>query len=173
MPTSKKIFTVQNLTQKLKDTKALVLADYRGLSVSQMADLREEVKKAGGELEVVKNRLLGRAAKEAKVAIADEVLTGPTAALWAWEDEIEPIKALHDFSQKAGLPKIKLGLFEGRVVSLERVKELASLPSLNELKLKLVNTLQSPTFGLTNALNWNVKKLVLLLNAKSKKQNEK
>jgi len=166
MPTSKKIFTVQNLTQKLKDTKTLVLADYRGLSVSQMADLREEVKKAGGELEVVKNRLLGRAAKEAKVTIADEVLTGPTVALWAWENEIKPIKALYDFSQKAGLPKIKFGLFEGKAVSLERVKELASLPSLNELKLKLVNTLQSPTFGLTNALNWNVKKLLHTLRAK-------
>lgn len=166
MPTSKKIFTVQNLTQKLKDTKALVLADYRGLSVSQMADLRAQVKKAGGELEVVKNRLLGRAAKEAKVAIADEVLTGPTAALWAWEDELEPLKALYDFAQKTGLPEIKFGFFEGKALSLERIKELASLPTMEELKTRLVRTLQSPTFKLTHALNWNVQKLVYILKAK-------
>lgn len=166
MPTSKKIFTVQNLTQKLKDTKALFLADYRGLSVSQMAELRTQVKKAGGELEVVKNRLLGRAAKEAKVAIADKALTGPTAALWAWEDELGPLKALDDFAKRTGLPKIKFGLFEEKAISLERINELASLPTMNELKAKLVRTLQSPTVKLTNALNWNIQKLVYILKAK-------
>ena len=169
MPTQKKIFTVQNLTQKLKEAKALVLADYRGLNVAQMADLREEVKKAGGELEVVKNRLLGRAAKEAKVEIGEEVLTGPTAALWAFEDEIGPIKALHDFAQKAGLPKIKFGIFGGKAISLERIKELASLPTMPELKAKLVKTLQSPTFRLTNALGGNMRKLVYILEQESKR----
>ena len=169
MVPQKKIFTVQNLAQKLKDTKALVLADYQGLSVSQMADLRAQVKKAGGELEVVKNRLLGRAAKEAKVKITDEALTGPTAALWAWEDEIGPMKALYDFAQEAGLPKIKFAIFEGQAISIERIKELASLPTMAELKVKLVSTLQSPTFGLTNALNWNIKKLVCVLKILSTK----
>ena len=166
MPTQRKIFTVQNLTQKLKDAKALVLADYRGLTVAQMANLRQEVKKAGGEFEVIKNRLFGLAAKEAKVAIAEEVLTGPTAALWAWEDEIGPIKVLDGFAQKAGLPKIKFGLFGGKQISLERITQLARLPTKEELRARLVATLQSPTFGLMNALNWNVKKLVYVLKAK-------
>jgi len=166
MVPQKKIFTVQNLTQKLKDTKALVLADYQGLSVSQMADLRAQVKKAGGELEVVKNRLLGRAAKEAKVEITDEALIGPTAALWAWEDEIGPMKALHGFALKTGLPKIKFGIFEGKTISLERIIQLASLPTMEELRRRLVNTLQSPAFGLVNALNWNMKKLIVILKTK-------
>lgn len=166
MPTQKKIFTVQNLTQKLKDAKALFLADYRGLSVTQMADLRAEVKKAGGELEVVKNRLLGRAAKEAKTAIADEALTGPTAVLWAFDDEIEPLKAMDNFAQKAGLPKIKFGIFKGKTISLDRIKELASLPTAEELRVRLLNTLQSPAFGLVNALNWNLKKIVYVLKTK-------
>lgn len=166
MVPQKKIFTVQNLTQKLKDTKALVLADYQGLSVSQMADLRAQVKKAGGELEVVKNRLLGRAAKEAKVKITDEALTGPTAALWAWEDEIGPTKALYNFARDAGSPKIKFGIFEGKTISLERIKQLASLPTMEELRKRLLGTLQSPTFGLVNALNWNMNKLIVILKAK-------
>lgn len=165
MVPQRKIFTVQNLTQKLKDAKALVLADYRGLSVLQMADLRAEVKKGGGELEVVKNRLLGKAAKEAKVAISDEALTGPTAACWAWEDEIGPIKALHQFAQKTGLPKIKFGVFAGKITPLERIAQLASLPTREELKRKLINVLSSPTTGLVNALNWNAKKLVYILKA--------
>lgn len=171
MPTSKKIFTVQNLAQKLKDAKALVLADYRGLSVSQMVDLRTEIKKAGGEFEVVKNRLLGKAAKEAKVKISDEALIGPTAALWVWEDETGPLKALHEFALKTGLPKIKFGIFAGKITPLERIKQLASLPTMEELKRRLIGTLKSPTSGLTNALNWNVKKLIYILKAKGGEQN--
>lgn len=166
MPTSKKIFTVQNLTQKLKDAKALVLSDYQGLSVSQMGDLRAQVKKAGGDLEVVKNRLLGRAAKEAEVQISDEALVGPTVACWVWEDEIGPLKALHEFALKTGLPKIKFGIFAGKITSLEQISELANLPTRQELKAKLVAVLQSPTFGLVNALNWNTKKLIYILKAK-------
>ncbi len=166
MVQQRKIFTVQNLTQKLKDTQALVLADYRGLTVEQMGELRAKIKKAGGELEVIKNRLLGRAAKEAKVEIDDEALTGPTAALWAWEDKIEPIKALYQFAQESGLPKIKFGIFDEETVSLERIKQLATLPSSEELKAKLVGTLKSPTFRLTSSLNSNLTKLILVLKAK-------
>lgn len=163
MVPQRKIFTVQNLTQKLKDAKALVLTDYRGLSVSQMTDLRSQVQKAGGEVEVVKNRLLGRAAKEARVKIADEALTGPTAVCWAWENEIGPIKALHQFALNTGLPKIKFGIFAGKITPLERIVQLASLPTMEELKRRLVVILQSPTFGLVNALNWNAKKLIYIL----------
>jgi large subunit ribosomal protein L10 len=166
MVAQRKIFNVQNLTQKLKDAQALVLADYRGLTVAQMADLRARIKKAGGEFEVVKNRLLGRAAKEAKVEITDKALEGPTAALWTWEEKIEPIKALHQFAEEFGLPKIKFGIFGQEITPLERIKQLATLPSSEELKAKLVGTLKSPTFRLTRTLNSNVSKLILILKAK-------
>ena len=112
MATSKKIFTVQNLTEKLKDAQVLVLSDYRGLSMTQLDDLRKAIKKAGGELEIVKNTLLKRAAGEAKVKIEDEILTGPTAALWTWETKLGPLKALSDFAEETGLPKIKFGRFD-------------------------------------------------------------
>lgn len=173
MPTSKKIFTVQNLTQKVKDAKALFLADYRGLTVEQMASLREQVKKVGGELEVVKNRLLKLAFENVQFPISNDQLKGPTAVLWAWEDEIRSIKALHDFALQTGLPKIKFGLFGGKEITLERIKELASLPTKDELKVRLVRTLQSPAFGLTNALNWNLKKLIYVLKAKGGEESGK
>ncbi len=171
MPTSKKIFTVQNLTEKLKDAQVLILSDYRGLSMAQLDDLRQAIKKAGGELEIIKNTLLKRAADEAKVKIEDEVLTGPTAALWTWEAEIGPLKALADFAKEAGLPKVKFGRFEGETISLERIKELAQLPGLEELKAKLVGQLQSPLYGLTNSLQGNLRKLVYVLKAKGGETN--
>ena len=167
MPTQKKVFTVQNLSQKLKDAKTLVLADYRGLSVGQMTDLRGKVKQVGGEVEVVKNRLLKIAAKEAKVEIDDQILTGPTAVIWAWEDQIQPLKALDTFAKENDLPKAKFGLFEGKIISIEKIKELANLPSQDELRAKLVGALHSPTYGLVNSLNWNLKKLVYILKTKS------
>lgn len=166
MPTQRKIFTVQNLTEKIKKTKTLLLADYRGLTVSQMADLRSKIKKAGGELKVVKNRLFSRAAKEAKVKVSEEALEGPTAVLWAGENEIETIKALHLFSQEAGLPKIKFGLFQGEPVSLEKIKTIAQLPGLEALRAKLVGLLHSPPSGLVNVLSGNLRNLVLVLKAK-------
>jgi len=112
MPKPDKIYTVQNLVEKLKQAKAVVLADYHGLNVSQLAKLRQEVKKAGGEFEVVKNTLLNRAAEETKIKIDPEVLRGPTAVLWAYKDQIAPMKALMNFVKVNNLPKIKFGLLE-------------------------------------------------------------
>jgi large subunit ribosomal protein L10 len=171
MPTQRKIFTVQNLTQKLKDAKALVLADYRGLDVSQMNKLRAQIKKAGGEFEVVKNTLLRLAAKESQYPLAEIKFEEPTAALWLYSEDTAPLKALNDFIKETSLPKIKFGFWDQKLISLERIKELASLPGFNELKAKLVSTLQSPLFGLVNGLNWNLRKLVYVLQAKGGEEN--
>lgn len=159
----RKIFTVENLTQKLKDAKSLFLADYRGLTVAQITELRDKVKESGGELEVVKNTLLKRAAQQAQVAINDQVLTGPTIVLWVYEDEIQPLKTLDKFSQTTELPKIKFGIFNGQPISLEQIKELAKIISPEQLMAKLVGVLQSPIYGLVNSLEGNLRKLVFVL----------
>lgn len=172
MVKSDKIYTVQNLVEKLKQAKAVVLTDYHGLKVTQMAELRQKVKKAGGEFEVVKNTLLNRAANETKIKINPKVLQGPTAVIWAYKDQISPLKALNDFAKVNELPKIKFGLLEQVATPIERIKYLASLPSKDELKAKLVGTLQSPIYGLNNALSWNVKKLIYILERESKRVEE-
>lgn len=171
MVKSDKVYTVQNLVEKLKQAKAVVLADYHGLKVSQMAELRQNIKKAGGEFEVVKNTLLNRAANETKIKIDPKDLQGPTAVIWAYEDQISPLKALVDFTKVNELPSIKFGLLDQTATSIEKIKQLASLPSEDELKVRLVNTLQSPIYGLNNALYWNLKKLVFVLKAKGGEQS--
>jgi len=170
MVAQKKIFNVQNLTQKLKDTKTLVLADYRGLTVDQLSQLRAKIKKAGGELEVVKNRLLNRAAKEAKVEIDKKALTGPTIVLWTWEKDLEPLKALYQFGQEAGLPKIKFGFFDHQPTPVEKVNQLATLPSQEQLRANLIMSLKSPTSRLNQTLGSNLTKLILILKGKGGEQ---
>lgn len=165
MATQRKIFTVQNLAQKLKDAKAVILADYQGLDVAKISALRFQVKEAGGEFEVVKNTLLRRAAANAKAPLEDAALTGPTAVLWAFEDEVAPLKAMAKFAAENEFPKAKAGLLGDQVLSAERIKQLASLPSQQELQAKVVGFLNAPIYGLVNQLQGNLRKLVYVLQA--------
>lgn len=165
MPNQKKIFTVQNLAEKFKQAKAFVLADYQGLNAAQINELRTEVKKTGGEFEVIKNTLFCLAAKNSQFPISNFQLEGPTAALWVYKEDLSPLKSLHNFINKNALPRIKLGFWEGKPISIERIKKLANLPTRSELEAKLVGLVQSPTFGLTTALNWNLKKLLFTIKA--------
>lgn len=165
MPTQRKIFTVQNLAEKFNQAKALILADYQGLSVAQINELRSEVKKAGGEFEVIKNTLLRLAAKKNKHPVSEIQLKGPLAALWVYSDDPAPLKTIDSFIKKTSRPEIKFGFWEDKSISIERIKELASLPTRAELEAKLVGLTRSPIFGLVIALNWNLKKLLLTIKA--------
>jgi len=111
MPNTKKIFTVQNLAEKFKQAKGLILTDYSGLSVSQINSLRNKIKKAGGEFEVVKNTLVCLAAKSSKLQASVSQITGPTAALWLYEENLSPLKELSNFIKQTELPKIKFGFW--------------------------------------------------------------
>lgn len=163
MATQKKVFTVDNLTEKLKQAKALILADYSGLKVSQINGLRAEIKKAGGEFEVIKNTLLCLAAKNSESRIQNLELSGPTVALWIYEEDITPLKNLYAFIKKNELPKLKLGFWNGEQITVERIEQLANLPSLEQLRANLVGQLKSPLCHLHRSLNWNIQKLVLVL----------
>ena len=163
MPTQRKIFTVQNLTEKFKEAKGLVLTDYRGLNVEQINELRAKVKKVGGQFEVVKNTLLGLAAQNAKTKIDPKILKEPTGVLWLDKNTLKPLKAFFQFIQATDSPKVKFGLLAGVKTSVERLKELASLPTKEELQARLVWILRSPAYSLVNALTWNQKKLLFVL----------
>ena len=165
MPNQKKIFAVDNLAAKIKDAKAVIFTDYRGLNVAQMQKLRQAVRKVGGKLEVAKNTLLKIALEKNTIKDPEfqSVLVGPTATLFAEKDEIASLKALVTFAKEHGLPKLKIGLLEGKILSQNELEELALLPSHLELVTRLVALLSSPTYGLINSLKWNQAKLVLTI----------
>lgn len=171
MPSQQNINQVKEIQTKLGKAKSVVLADYRGLSVEKISDLRNKVKEAGGELKVNKNRLLKLALKDQNLKLeTDEVLTGPTAILYSFKDEIAPIKALYEFFKENDLPKIKVGFLAKEFLAEDQIINLAQLPSREQLQAKLVGTLNGPVFGLVYALKGNLNKLVGVLKSIQEKK---
>ena len=170
MATQKKIDTVKNLTEKLTQAKAIVLADYSGLTHPQLEQLRKKLKSLQAEFKVVKNRLLQRALTASNKSINEQYLTGTTGTLIAQADEVTPLKELITFFKNAGKGLVKIGLLGNSLTSQEDLTRLATLPSKDILLSNLLAQFQAPLFGLHNALSWNIRQLVWTLeNVKSKK----
>lgn len=159
-----KIFTVQNLSAKLKEAKTIVLTDYRGLTADQLNKLRTMVKNVGGEIIVVKNTLLEHALKDASLPVPEN--EGPTAIIISPEDEIETIRVISKHQKNIGLPKFKSGIWEDRLLTPEELGELGRLPGKNQLFLRLAAILRSPSLRLIGTLSGNQRKLILVLKTK-------
>jgi len=165
MPTKQKINAVAHLTEQMQNAKAVVFTDYRGLTVTQIQTLRKELAKHDASIEVTKNTLMSIAAKQADKSVDEEVLKGPTATLFAFGDEVAPLKALVNFAKEQELPTIKSGFLGAEVLTAAQVSALAALPGRDELIAKTVGSIKSPLNGLVNVLNGNVRGLVYALAA--------
>lgn len=135
---------VQDIAEKLRGSATTVVADYRGLTVAQVTELRKQLREAGIEFQVLKNTLVRRATAEAELSELDEVLSGPTAIAFSREDAVAPAKILNDFAKKNEALEIKGGVVEGRVVDVDQIKALAALPSREGLLSMLLSVLQAP-----------------------------
>ena len=154
MPTPHKQEQVALLTEKLRRAKVAVLTDYRGLTVSQMEDLRARLR--GGEVEfrVVKNTLARLAAVDTGHGEFQESLKGPVAIAFGYDDVATPVRLLQDFTRQTRLRlDIVGGLIEGRTMGPDQVRQLADLPSRETLIAQLLGTIQSPIATLATALN--------------------
>ena len=162
MPSAKNISVVKHLEDQLAQAKALILADYRGLSVADVQDLKAKLRQAGGTLTVAKNPLIKLALKRPEL---DPALQGPTALILALDDAIAPIKALMDFAQTHALniPTPKAGLLNDKVLSPIDITTLASLPPKTELVARLIGQIQAPLYGLHTVLTAPTRQLVYTL----------
>jgi large subunit ribosomal protein L10 len=165
MPNAKKQAIVAELTQQLQDAKAVVFTDYRGLSVSQVQALKRELAKHQADITVTKNTLMSLAATSANRQVPANVLEGPTATLFAFGDEVAPLKALVDFAKEQELPTIKAGFLGDAPLTASQVSVLAALPSRDMLIAQVVGTIKAPLGGLVNVLQGNVRGLVYALAA--------
>jgi large subunit ribosomal protein L10 len=172
MPTAEKVAKVNELTQKMAGSKAIFLADFTGLDVASVTDLRSRLRKASIEYEVVKNRLAKRAAQEAGITGLDQYFAGPTAIAFAKDDPVEPAKILQKFIDTGGKITIKSGLVDGQVISADQFKALASLPSRELLLAQVVRAVQGPLYGLSGVLSGLLRNLVGVVAAIEKKQSE-
>lgn len=155
---------VLSLVDKVKRAKTITFADYRGLDANQINELRSKIKDAGGELLIEKNSLLKIALKNTSHKVEDEkLLTGPTAAIFAFEDEIAALKQAAEVNKTLGIPTFKFGFFQKDFLTAESVDKLSKIPSKNVLQTKLVNTIFSPLYGIVSVLGANVRNLVYAL----------
>ncbi|MDO3680457.1 50S ribosomal protein L10 [Paenibacillus ehimensis] len=135
---------VTEVAAKLKENSCSIVADYRGLNVKQVTELRKQLREAGVEFQVLKNTLIRRATANAELSDLDEYLTGPTAIAFSKEDVVTPAKILTEFAKKNDKLSVKAGVVEGKVVDFNQIKALAELPSREGLLSMLLSVLQAP-----------------------------
>lgn len=151
---------VSEIKEKFQRSSGVVLADYRGLTVAQVTQLRAQLRKAGVEYRVLKNTLVSRAANEIGVEGLDSYLKGPTALAFS-ADPVAPAKILTNFAKENKLKnfKIKAGVLEGKVIGADGVKALADLPSREVLLTMVVRGMQAPLAGMVNVLQGPIRKM--------------
>ena len=165
MARPEKVAEVELLTEKMQNSEGLILADFSGLTVLEVNELRRKCREQGVEFRVVKNRLARRAATAAEVSDLEELLKGPTAIAFGYESPVEPAKVLAEFAKQNEKVSIKGGLLEGKVISLAEVKALSELPSREELLAQIARGFNAPTQGFVNVLTGTVSAFVRALNA--------
>lgn len=132
------------IAAKIAESSSTVVADYRGLNVAQVTELRKQLREAGIDFQVLKNSLVRRATEGTDYVELNNILTGPTAVAFSKNDAVAAAKILNDFAKKNDALKLKGGIVEGKVVSMEEVKALAELPSREGLLSMLLSVLQAP-----------------------------
>jgi large subunit ribosomal protein L10 len=148
--------SVEVLKKLLGEAQLAVVADYRGLSVAELTDLRRRVQKVGGDVTVAKNTLVKVAMKDNdQMKDLASFLQGPTALVIGRDDFLGAAKALNDFSKekRAVVVKIRGGVLHGEAVDTAKVVQLASLPSREALLTMVAQLLQSPIAGFARAVN--------------------
>ncbi len=157
---------VEVLTEKLRKAKVALLTDYRGLTVTQLQELRSKLRTGDVEYRVVKNTLARRAAEAAGVSALQSELEGPVAIAFGYDDLSVPSRLINEFVRTTRLKlEVKGGLVEGRVFTPDQVKQLADLPSRETLIAQLMGTLQSPVGQLVGIMQTPVQQLVGVLDA--------
>jgi large subunit ribosomal protein L10 len=153
MNKEQKAAVVDEIAEELKGSDAIFAIDYRGISVPQVAELRDKLRDADASFRVVKNRLTLRAAEKAGTAGLDELLEGPTALTFVRGDAAVAAKALNDFSRAADVLEFKGGLLGEQSLTIDEIKTIARLPARDVLNAQLVGMVASPLTGLVRGLN--------------------
>ena len=144
---------VKKLAEDLKDTKIVLLTDYRGITVEDVTKLRAELRSSNSEYRVIKNNIIKRALELNGESGLDDLLEGPTAVITSKEDYLAPANAIYNFTKDHDFYKIKGGIIEGKVMTAEEIITLAKLPSRQELLAKLAGALLGNITKLAVALD--------------------
>jgi len=144
---------VNELAEKIKAAKIVLLTDYRGITVDSVTGLRADLRKANTEYKVIKNNITRRALEKCGYEGLDASLEGPTAVILNSEDYLDTAKTIYEFTKANEFYKIKGGIIDGKVMSVEEIITLAKLPSREQLLSMLAGALLGNISKLAVALN--------------------
>jgi len=161
---------LKELKEKFQEAKVAVFTDYRGLTVAEVTRLRQKLREAGCVFKVAKNTLTEKVVKELGYEGVESFLEGQTAIAFGIQDPVAPAKVLSDFIREARKMEIKGGLLEGRVITAEGVKGLASLPSREVLLARVLGGMQAPLYGFVTVLQGTLRSFVYALEALRKQR---
>ena len=162
---SQKQELVERLSKQLGEAEITMVVDYKGLTVGQVTELRAKLRESGIQMEVVKNTLTRRASKGTDAEVLVDLLTGPNAIVISQDDPVAPAKILVDFAKDNDKLEIKGAALSGQLLEVEGIKQLAKMPSKEELLAKLVYTLNAVPTNLVNVLSGVPRSFVNVLNA--------
>lgn len=160
---------VAKLSEKVNKSKSIIFTNYQGLTHLQLERIKKTAKKLEAEYVTTKNTLLKKALGD-KINAEKEKFSEPTATLFIYNEIAQPLKELIKVIKELNLPKIKFGILEGKIITEEEVTKIASLPPLPVLRAQLLGQMKAPISGLHRALNWNLQKFVMTLNAIKEKK---
>jgi len=154
---------VSQIKETIQNSKSIVFTDYRGLNVEEMTELRADLRQKGITLKVMKQTLLEIAAREAGANIDMTQIKNHPVAIAFGADEVEPAKAIYEYSKKNDKLEMVGGAINGKVATIEEIKALAMMPSREEMYGRIVGSLASPLRGIANVLQGNLRGLVSVL----------
>lgn len=156
---------VKRLNREFSEAAVAILVDYKGLDVENITKLRAEIRQQGACMEVVKNTLLRRACEGTDAALMEAYYQGPNAIVISKDDPVAPAKVLVDFIKENENLEIKAGTFNGQLVGVEKIQQLAKMPSREELLGQLASTLNQVPTSFVRVLNEVPRSLVTVLDA--------
>lgn len=150
--------TVKTISDSIKNSESVIIFKYQGLTVSEISELRKNLREQNGELKVYKNTLVKRALDELKIDLEPSFLEGPNAIVFG-KSLLEPIKALNEFVKNHDKAEIRVGIISGEIAPLATVLEYANIPSREGLLTQLAGGMIEYVKELSIALNLYSEKL--------------
>lgn len=165
MPTERKITTVADLTERLSRMQLTVVADYRGLTVAEITEMRQKLRESGADLIVAKNTLIRIAARETGHDNLVSLLEGPTALTIAYDDVAKVAKTLQNYLRSSQKITIRGGILGSSLLPADGLEQVTKLPSREQVLAQIVGGIQSPLTEVVSVINAPLTGVVGILNA--------
>lgn len=151
---------IESIKEKLSKAQVAIVTEYRGLSVEEITNLRRKLQKEDGDYTVTKNTLAKIAVKGTQFEVLADAFKGPIALAFGFKDQVSPAKTLASFIKEAKKGEIIAAALDGKLLSADEAKALATLPSKEEIYAKMLGCINSPASGIANATNGVLTQLV-------------